>query len=292
MTNTLPYPATTNTMVGGAMPFSIMTRANLAVGASCTISVKFTPSALQTAQNSGIGSLSIISNAANTPNLSVPLTAGATPAGTTGAGTAAQYFTKRAVGNHWTVVQTCLSFTGAVTCPTGNIVNSSITASAGGVVTIVAPDPLITITTTQQLDATGALIATTTSSMAAIGTFFPASTTTRTATVLPANFIVGTSWISSPAYLTSTATSSTIRAFNVTRTVAAGTFNDCLQIDSTVTSTSASSTTVTTTTRYISPTAGTSVEILLSAVTTSATPPGNYSMNLGYQLQPGYVALP
>jgi hypothetical protein len=293
MTNSLPYPPTTNTMIGGAMPFNIMTSANLAVGASCTISVKFTPSALQTAKNSGVGILSIITNAANTPSLSVPLSSGTAPVATTGAGTAAQYFTKRAVGNSWSLMSTCISFTGAGApgCLSGVISSSSITASTGGVVTTVIPSSLMTITNTSSIDATGALIYTGTVVMPAFNGV-PASTTTTTGTVLPANFIVGTSWISAPATLTSTATTSTIRAFNVTRTVPAGTFTDCLQIDSTVTINSPAGTTVSSTTRYVSPTAGSTVDSVLSTVFTSATASGNYSINLGYQLQAGYVALP
>jgi hypothetical protein len=193
-----------------------------------------------------------------------------------GSGTAAQYFTKKALGNHWTY---------------NNGSTTNITSSVGGVVTTQSGSGGITNTNIMQLDATGALMGTSTITMPAIAGIMAATTTTSTTMVLPATFSVGTTWVRSPASSTASSTSSattaTIAAFNVTRTVPAGTFTDCLQVDTTSTTTS-----------YYSPMAGTNIESIVTSVSKyTGTDPTlaallNTTMTINTQLQAGYVANP
>ena len=170
-------------------------------------------------------------------------------------GTAAQYFTKKAVGNKWaytitntgTVIET-IALT--VTASSSNAVTYSyIYTPTGGVAGPAS-------TSTAQIDATGALILT-----PSIGT---------TSTALPATFSVGTTWVEMPATTAQAAINGTIVAFNVTRTVPGGTFTDCLQ----VTYGSGAGTMTT----YYSPSAGGNFVESINSVST-------------YQLQPGYIAL-
>lgn len=213
--------------------------------------------------------------------------------GTTGSGTAAQYFTKNAVGNHWTFLSAC---TGPH-CPAPTSVTSTITAFAGGVATIQATTSGISSTSTNQIDATGALISTSspfTYTVASMTFTIPGTT----AMVLPATFSVGTSWEIAPAISSVSATTSTIAAFNVARTVPGGTFTDCLQINTTSTTTTTIMKTTYTTTSYYSPTAGTTVETInmtLSEYTgTDAAMAAitNSTMIIASRLQAGYVANP
>lgn len=209
---------------------------------------------------------------------------------TTGSGTAAQYFAKNAVGNTWTMRQTCTA-TG-ITCPSGvtNTV-STITATAGGVVTIQSiTDSGLVFSSRNQLDATGALITTNnaTASMN-MGTGFY----TDPIVILPAAFSVGTRWVQSPftqasAEVSYPAVNAAITAINVTRSVPAGTFADCLQVDVTSTTASAAGTSTTMGTFYYSPTAGTVVESI-NATTYSYTGFSG-TMTLIAKLQAGYVA--
>ncbi|MCR4297946.1 MAG: hypothetical protein NUV75_04210, partial [Gallionella sp.] len=174
-------------------------------------------------------------------------------------GTASQYFTQKAVGNTWSYLSssTC---TGAGCPPQAHAPTtyvSTITASVGGVVTHQKIYDGYTYTGTEQIDATGAWI-------------WMDSDHGGTYTVLPATFSVGTTWVSFPAMpelipgVVDSGETSTIAAFNVTRTVPAGTFTDCLQINTTITTTVSlegySFTSVFTSTVYYSPTVGNEVE--------------------------------
>jgi len=184
---------------------------------------------------------------------------GASASGNGGGGgvskTAAEYFTKTAVGNTWTWSE----------LPSGTTTKDTITASAGGVVTITHPKG---VTTTSHLDGTGALVSTT-DSTSVMGTITNALT-------LPATFSVGTTWTVKPATATDSAVKATVIAIDVTRTVSAGTFNDCLQVDQTYTT---SGTTVNATS-YYSPTAGADVFTSVTFGTTA----------FSRQLLAGYIA--
>src|SRR3989344_2638835 len=99
-------------------------------------------------------------------------------------GTAAQYLTKNAVGNTWTMLRTSTDTpAGQPSSTTTSTYVTTITASTGGVVTF--SDTLTTngvastpTTGTKQIDATGALV-------------YPDSTSTSVI-LLPATFSVGT----------------------------------------------------------------------------------------------------
>lgn len=187
-------------------------------------------------------------------------------------GTAAQYFSKKAVGNTWTWNWQSSNATTpdvkvrTVTASTGSAVTTAYTYTAAGGTT---PPPRAE---TLKLDAaTGAWVITS-------GTF--------SSVILPATFSVGTTWISEPADPTAgtSAVTDTVKAFNVTRTVPAGTFTDCLQVDSTFSYTNGSVTTAYNSTRYYSPTVGLYVDGV------------NYGSNgvvTGTEkLQAGYIANP
>ena len=109
---------------------------------------------------------------------------------------------------------------------------------------------------------------------------------TFSSVILPATFSVGTTWISEPAdpQAGTSARNDTVKAFNVIRTVPAGTFTDCIQVDSTFSFTNGSVTTIDNSTRYYSPTVGMYVETVNydSAGVVSGTE----------QLQAGYIANP
>ncbi len=207
--------------------------------------------------------------------------------GTTGAtvGTAAQFFTKIAVGNTWTFVTTTnatVTIPGQAAQTSSNTDRqvTSITASSGGVVTSSVTSTVNTTTNgvasapttkswtaTTQLDATGALVTTN-------------SNTSIQSATLPATLTLGKSWVLIPP----SASTGKIVAFNVTRTVPAGTFTDCLQLEITVNA-GAQPTIMNV---YFSPTVGGPVEVTGSVSQTSggATISGTV---LG-QLQAGYIA--
>lgn len=223
-------------------------------------------SALQTAMtNSGTSYSSLLMSAAS-PTFTAPAgfkTALTAAYSIMGSGTAAQYFSKKAVGNTWTWIGSGQNYSSSEVM--------TVTANAGGVATITdtytsGGTTYPTDTGTLQLNAAGAWTAT-------FGTF--------TATLLPANFSVGTSWLSKPADPAAgySGQTSTIVAFNITRTVPAGTFTDCLQVNSTLTSTNAGVTTVSNSTDYYSPTAGMVIETINVGGSTT-------------QLQAGYIANP
>ena len=194
--------------------------------------------------------------------------------------TAAQYFNKNAIGNTWTTVHTVVEMVSGQPIDTSTLTTTSTVASSvDGVVsysnTTTNPDGLIygpPYTTSSQLDDTGALIS---------------IDGTGTSVELPTTFSVGTTWTMEPADPTTGqgAVTATIAAFDVTRTVPAGTFTDCLQINTTQSTTDGRITI--NTTNYRSPTAGTVVE---STGTFSATNGFGYSYTT--LLQPNYIANP
>lgn len=206
---------------------------------------------------------------------------GGNTGGSNTSGTAAQYFTKNAVGNTWTYLETgVLTVTGQPTSTFNSSQVYTITASAGGVVTgtITYPTGGASVTYTEKIDATGALVS---------------SDGIHPSTVeLPATFSVGTTWTAIPADSTTgrSATSATIAAFNATRTIPAGTFSDCLQINSTWTETTAGVTTTANEVSYFSPSAGTPVEYIY---TFSSTSGGIVTSDtVTNKLQAGYIANP
>ena len=166
--------------------------------------------------------------------------------------TAAQYFTRTAVGNTWSWLWTTTgqpstqpytSTTTVIASGSGLVTYSDTSSYANG-----------SRTRTDQIDSTGTWISTDSSGVIT--------------TVLPAVFSIGTT------YAPNGAQSATIAAFNVTRTVPAGTFDDCLQIEVIDTTTAQDIT------YYLSPTAGTAVEVTVSSSGTT----------FADQLQAGYVA--
>jgi Putative Ig domain len=196
--------------------------ANLLASAGTIAGAAITPSAELNA--------ALITALASTPS-------GGGSGGTTG--TAAQYFSKRAVGNTWTLhgvgQPNSFDFTNviSITANTGNVTTITDSYTVGGV-------PFTTNTGTLEFDAAGAWVQT----FGAIKKV-----------LLPATFSLGKSWVAIPAdpAMGGSATISTIAAFNVTRTVPAGTFTDCLQVNS-MHSTGLGATT--NTTEYYSPSAG------------------------------------
>jgi hypothetical protein len=198
-------------------------------------------------------------------------------------GTAAQYFTKKTVGNTWTLFGSgTTTVTGQPTITNTYQEVTTTTASTGGVVTYAITDssngvPSPSRVLIEQIDATGALTST---------------DSTTTYLELPATFTVGTSWVSTPADPATgqSATTDKIVAFNVTHTVPAGTFTDCLQINETWTRTNAGVTTTHTSTAYRSPTAGQLVGGTSSDSTTVAGV--TTTVNTVWQLQAGYIANP
>lgn len=197
-----------------------------------------------------------------------------------GSGTATQYFSKRAVGNTWTYLE---GFTTAITGqPTSTIANTKVkafTSESAGVVqftnTYISNGGSSTGFGTYQIDANGALVE------------INGSTTD---VLLPANFSVGTTWDMSPANpaVGISAIKATVAAFNVTRTLPAGTFNDCLQVNLTFTVTIGAVIATAHESLYYSPTVGAIVEDIGTA---SASSNGSTtSITFTSQLQAGYVA--
>lgn len=176
--------------------------------------------------------------------------------------TAAQLFSKLAAGNTWTSLDTYGD--GSTATFTRNVVSSS-----AGVATMSGATG-ITIYTLH-FDSTGALIYT--SNAGAVETIFPASAT------------VGTTW-TKPSYGTGyTVVTAKVIALNVTRTVPAGTFTDCVQVqyDYTYTDPTTGAVTSNRDTDYISPTVGRYVETVWLV---------NGANNGSRKLQPGYIANP
>lgn len=192
----------------------------------------------------------------NVPDLYTDLLAAYADTISGGTGKAAQYFTRKEVGNTWSWLWKSEQTS---TSPYTN--TTTITASAGGVVTFYDTSSYGSPQTrTDQIDASGEWTSSTADSTGAINTTL----------VLPATFSVNTTYATS-----ATGTqNATITAFNVTRTVPAGTFTDCLQINVVDTTTAQQFT------YYLSPTAGAVVETTLLSSGATYTE----------QLQAGYKA--
>lgn len=178
---------------------------------------------------------------------------GPTPTPTGDSGTASQYFTKTAVGNTWSHTETYTDTLAGLPPSTNTILHDrTIVSSVGGVVTLsdiqtengfTYPASYFTV----QIDATGSLIETRGTGSSAV-----------VQKILPATFSVGTTWVFLPGNpsLGYSGINATITAFNVTRTVPAGTFTDCLQIDYTWSSSNGGTVGTGKRTSYISPTGG------------------------------------
>lgn len=143
---------------------------------------------------------------------------GATPTG--GSGTAAQYFTKKAVGNTWEWTGTATSVQGLpIWFPTILSKTATITGASGGIVTIFLEDPTyygVASTYAMQINQGGEWTVT-----------GPGGTSV----LLPATFSVGTTWTLPAGTAAAGQVVFKVAGFNVTRTVPAGTFTDCLQLD-------------------------------------------------------------
>jgi hypothetical protein len=191
-------------------------------------------------------------------------------------GTASQYFVKTATGNHWTVIGSDVNTNSGVPVTTnvsGTITNISF---VGGVLT------RSMATTTDGVPDSGSPYGYTLRIDPATGNLTNTnSSTLETITLLPATFSVGTSWIYRAASGVNAATPATIAAMNVSRTVPAGTFNDCIQINI---GPFLSAGVTLTGTEYFSPSAGTTIEQSLSGTAT------NFTYSGGGKLQAGYVA--
>jgi len=103
----------------------------------------------------------------------------------------------------------------------------------------------------------------------------------KTFTAFPGSASVGTTWTSYPAEYSSTAQTAKVVAFGVTRTVPAGTFSDCVQVQIDATNIQSSGQNIPyTITRYISPTVGGLVEEF------------NSLTGVTLKLEQGYIANP
>ncbi|MBI3481362.1 MAG: IPT/TIG domain-containing protein [Nitrosomonadales bacterium] len=200
--------------------------------------------------------------------------------GSGGSGMAAQYFTKKAVGNTWTWSTSGGSDTATIITPLTGMEKLALFPSA-------QPDAIYFNNTCirngsscspyksiHQIDSSGALI----SKADALSWLYFQQT------IFPATFSVGTSWVyQAGGGGLGQAVNATIVAFNVTRTVPAGTFNDCIQINM---SESSGSNTLNYA-LYYSPTVGNYVETTVSSSTS-----GVVKWSYSGQLQAGYIANP
>jgi hypothetical protein len=199
---------------------------------------------------------------------------GSTSAEISGA-TASQFFVKNAIGNKWTYSYTTNADGGG----TGTS-SETVTAFSSGVVTksqTVTPTGVSPINGGTSMDRLSS------------GAWISTNISTGTQTVLPANFTVGTTWEVAPTVTTTitggisqTAITGKIIAMNVTRTVPAGTFTDCLKVITTSSITYQGVTGLITEEFYFSPTVGNMIEMIQST-----TSPNTLAT---FQLQPGYVA--
>lgn len=147
--------------------------------------------------------------------------------GAPGSGTASQYFPKTAIGNTWSYNQVYTSTLLGQTTTSTDIDTIKVLSFDGVVVTFSETMTLNGSTYplndfTVQIDATGSMISST-----------GIAPNVKTIVMLPASFSVGTTWVSQPGepLVGRSDVKATITAFNVTRTVPAGTFTDCMQID-------------------------------------------------------------
>lgn len=203
-----------------------------------------------------------------------------TPTSTGYSGTAAQYFTKTAVGNTWSHIETyTYTLAGQPTFTDTVLHTRTIVSSVGGVVTVSNTYTTNGVTYssgsfTAQIDATGSLIKT-------YGTG-PSAVVSK---LLPATFSVGTTWVSEPGdpSVGWSGVTATIAAFNVTRTVPAGTFTDCLQINYSWSYSNGGVSGTGNSTSYVSPTGGYLVDETGSDSYTD--PNGNATGTFNSQLQ-------
>lgn len=191
-----------------------------------------------------------------------------TTAGGAGSGTAAEYFIKRAVGNTWTVFQTVTMNGSPYPAGDASTTETYTAASGTGVDFTSTPSTGSPTTGRLELNVAGDLVSTSGG---------------VTQTYLPATFSVGTTYVMAPAVSGQGAMNATVVAFNVTRTVPAGTFTDCLQINYTKSDPSG---VVTNSSVYYSKSAGAYVEQIATVTAPSA------NMVITQQLQAGYIANP
>jgi len=199
--------------------------------------------------------------------------------GNVASGTASQYFSKNAVGNTWTHIQTIIAYPNVGANETDiSSYKRTVTSSTAGVITIsdahTSGTPPVTTTTslTSHIDESGALV------------FSDGSTLSI---ALPPSFAIGTTWVEKQATASLGSVNSKISAINVTRTVPAGTFNDCLQIDTTRSDPDGTKVSYST---FVSPSIGTTSVDFAAKVTYVANGGGTFTVTR--QLQPGFIANP
>jgi Fibronectin type III domain len=206
---------------------------------------------------------------------------------TTYTGNAAQYFNKTAVGNTWTFLTTTYSIsTPATGTPTSTLTDdtavSNVTASNVGVISLST-----TITHTIFGNPNSSSTANPTFSKEKIDdTGWVSSSDDFTTTIvnLPANFSVGTTWVVEPLNKITgvAATIGTIKAFNASINVPAGSFTDCLifqyQRGGEVTK------------YYASPTAGRVIATSNDSISVSGGI--TKTVTISGELMPGFIAFP
>ena len=201
--------------------------------------------------------------------------AGCGGGGGSSAGGSTSNILKTAIGDHWTISGPNTNTTSGVGVTDNISITTTNISYSGGVVTASS------IVTTNGVAASS--VSVTSSIEPSTGNFvltnyFGASGKTI---LLPAAYAVGSSWTYLAASGVTSAIPATISAINVSRTVPAGTFNDCIKINlGPYTSSSVTLNNI----LYFSPTAGQVVEASYSGVATNFT----YSSLL--KLQAGYVA--
>lgn len=210
---------------------------------------------------------------------------GASGAGASGTGAvtrlSAASFLKATLGNHWTLSGTTLSVyfdasgavsTISVTPYTGTTTVSSVANGAAlmSSVGVVNGSPSTILPVTRYIDATTGNLMSAVSGVGAVPTV-----------ILPATFTVGTTWTRSPATATESAVPATITATNVTRTVPAGTFNDCVRVTAGP-SLMFNGSAMVTVTQYLSPSVGYAVETSTSITTLNTTYTGSTKLEAGY----------
>lgn len=209
-----------------------------------------------------------VTTAGGTATSATNFTVTTTGGGGGGSGTAAAYFTKKAVGNSWPIAQT-MTMNGAPYPAGTGTTTITVTAVSGAGVDLTTTSTIAATTTGRlEINAAGDLV------------YISGGVTM---TYLPATFSVGTAYVMTPAVTGQGAANATIAALNVTRTVPAGTFTDCVQINYTKTDPTG---VVTNATLYFSVSAGSVVEQIFTI-----SGPG-VSMVVTQQLQAGYVANP
>lgn len=193
-------------------------------------------------------------------------------------GTASQYFTKTAVGSTWEWSGTVTSVQGLpIWFPTVINKTVTITASSGGVVTVLHDDPRqnwngIAQAYSMQINQSGEWVVTGPSG---------------TSILLPANFSVGTTWTLPAGTAATGPVVFKVAGFNVTRTVPAGTFADCLQLDWVQSDPINPAKTTASGSFYFSPTAGSLVDATMNATVSifNGTTMGDVAVTADLKLQ-------